>query len=320
MQAVRHLTLAVVLAALACGAAGADASARAEKGDGPTAIAVGFGSLWVGTGGGVVMRLDPETAKVQARFRDVGFVHGLRVGFGSVWALGDEVVRIDPVRNRARYLPETSSATTFTLAVGANSVWVADDGRDVVDRVDPQRTRRSAVVRVPGRAFGLAAGGDHVIVVSVPTSGSVNGPHSRRLLRRVDPRTNRASPPLARLECDPGIAITPRAVWTTDPCHGLLERRDPRTLQVLERRRTARWLNPVAAFGSLWLVGHRSVVRRDLDTLRVQARVRAGGATTAVGDGALWTLDDWGGSDARIRRIDPRTNRVTATLRLPPTS
>lgn len=133
---------------------GAGATARTAKGDGPSAIVAAFGSIWVGTGGGLVIRMDAGTMRVQSVFRGQGFVHALDSGFGSIWALQDRVVRIDPERGKTKVLAETGSATTFDLAAGDDAVWVADDGRDVVDLIDPRLTKRTAAIRVPGRAFG----------------------------------------------------------------------------------------------------------------------------------------------------------------------
>jgi DNA-binding beta-propeller fold protein YncE len=308
--------VAFVLAALIAAVVGSDATARPAKGEGPTAIAAGFGSVWVGTGAGAVIRIDARTGRVQRIFRGGGFVHALAKGFGSIWALQDRVVRIEPRQETVRVLPETGSATTFNLAPGAGAVWVADDGRDVVDRIDPRRTRRVASIRIPGRAFGLAASDGLVLVVSVPTSGPVTGPAGRRFLRRVEPATNRVSAPLVRLRCDPGIAITPETVWTTDPCAGTLAQRDRQTLAARASQRIGRWRTPVTGFASLWLIGSDSVLRIDPRTLRVIASIRAGGTTAAVGEGALWLLR-YLGTDAAIRRIDPRTNRVSAPIRVP---
>lgn len=255
--------------------------------------------------------------RVQTVLRGRGFVHSLTHGYGSVWALQDHVVRIHPKRGQATVLSDTGSATTFKLAVGAGAVWVADDGRDVVDRIDPRLTKRIATVRIPGRAFGLAAGPEQVLVVSVPTRGRVTGPAGPRLLRRLDPRTNRVSPPLSRLECDPGMAITRDATWTTDPCAGTLVRRDPQTLAATGFRRVGRWRAPVAGFGSVWIVGPSSVTRVDPKTLRVIARIPVGGSAATVGEGALWLLGCWGCDTTVIRRIDPHTNRVDRTIRVP---
>jgi hypothetical protein len=279
---------------------------------GPVMIATGFGSVWVGLGSGEVVRLDAETARERARLpgAPTEFVHGLVVGHGAVWALRGRMVRIAPRDNSTREVRGFGSATSFKAVLGADAVWAVDDGRNTVLRVDPRRMRVAAQIRVPGRAFGLAAGGDHVFVVSVPTSGPVTGPSGLRQVRRVDPRTNRISRPLVRLNCDPGIAVGRRAVWTTNPCDGWLVRRDLRTLEPTARKRVPRQMTPVLGFGSVWLVGGNRVLRVDRRSLRVLASIPARGTTAAAGAGAVWVLSMGNGIRGSVTRIEPRTNRV----------
>src|SRR5919109_1250722 len=136
-------------------------SAVAGGVEGPTTIAVGFGSVWVGLGTGEVVRLDGRTARETARLpgSPTGFVHALVGGHGAVWALRGRLTRIEPRNNSIRAVRGIGSATTFTAAVGAGAIWIADDGSSAVLRVDPRRLRTAAVVHVPGRALGLAARG-----------------------------------------------------------------------------------------------------------------------------------------------------------------
>jgi sugar lactone lactonase YvrE len=202
------------------------------------------------------------------------------------------------------------SATAFTIAVGTGAVWVADDGANSVVRVDPRRARRVDAIRVPGRAFGLAARGRQVLVVSVPSSGALTGPGGRRHLRRIDPKTNRLSPPLVELDCDPGIAIGTAAVWTTDPCSGALVRRDPKTLRPTGRIEVSSRSGIALGFGSVWLVGGARVLRIDPKTLRTTAAIAVRGTSAAIGGNAVWVLSMGNGIRGNVTRIDPRTNRV----------
>jgi hypothetical protein len=190
-------------------------------------------------GNGDVLRLDAQTGRQQARLRSgpSGFAHALTVGYGALWVVRDRVARIDPVHRLTLDVPGTASGTAFAIAVGGGSVWVVDDGANEVLRIAPRRAKLIARVDVPGRAWGVAAGRQSVIVISVPTNGSVSGPDGPRLLRRLNPKTNELSRPLARLTCDAGVAVTSRAVWTLDACTGVLARRDPRTLEVRRERR-----------------------------------------------------------------------------------
>jgi DNA-binding beta-propeller fold protein YncE len=288
----------------------AESSARVLKGEGPTSLAAGFGSVWVGMGGGDVVRIDAQSGRVRARLHGqaTGFVHGLVVAYGAVWVVRGEVLRIDPQGYVARTVPGAGSATAFSIRAGAGALWVADDGSNEILRIDPERARLVARVPVPGRAWGVAAGPGAVVVLSVPRRGPVTGPVGPRLLHRVDRRTNQLSAPLAQLGCDAGIAVGHGAVWTFDACNGMLARRDPRTLRVLQQRKLrAVSQTPALGFGSVWLASRAGVLRVDPATLRIRATIPARSLAVAVGADAVWALDH---AHATLRKVDPRTNRV----------
>jgi streptogramin lyase len=306
-----RLAALAVVAALAFTTSG-EGRARVLKGDGPTTIAVGFGSAWIGMGSGEVVRLDARRGRETARLPalPMAYVHGLALARGAVWVLRGGLTELDPRTGRTRDVEGFGSATAFAIAAGAGALWVADDGANTVVRIDPARARRAAVIRIPGRAFGVAARGRQVLVVSVPRSGPATGPSGRRFLRRIDPRTNRLSPPLAELDCDPGIAVGRAAVWTTDPCAGWLVRRDPATLRPTGRVRVPRWHIPVLGFGSVWLVGGKQLLRIDPGTLVVQSSIRVRGDAAAAGEHGIWVLSWRDGVRGSVTRVDPWTDRV----------
>jgi len=292
----------------------------AAKGSGPTSIAVGYGSVWIGTGKGDVLALPTSLVRVRRQLAGgpIGFVHGLTARYGALWILGDRVTRLEPGANVARDVPGTASGSSITA--GAGAVWV-NDGSNTILRIGPERMRVQARIRVPGRAWGLVAGARTVIVVSVPTPGAVTGPQGVRLLRRLDPKTNHLSPPLARVGCDVGIAVGSYAVWTLDACTGMLARRNPRTLQV-ERQTPTHVLSqvPVLGFGSIWLASRGGTLRIDPVTLHIRARIPARSLELTVGSGSIWALDTGAGRrPPTIRKIDPTTNRVVkaTTISLP---
>jgi streptogramin lyase len=297
--------------------AAASTSAAPLKGDGPTSIAIGFGSVWIGMGNGDIVRLDARTGKEQARFRGdaTSFVHGLTVAYGAVWGARGRIVRIEPRRNTVREVRGVGSATLFAIGGAGGALWLVDDDSNDVLRIDPTRMRLAARIPVPGRAWGLAAGNDSLIVVSVPNGGGpVSGPGGLRLLRRLDPRTNRLSAPLARVGCDPGVTFGAGAVWTFDFCSGVLARRDPSTLRVSRRAKLGVLSQkPAVAFGSVWLASRGGVLRIDPATLRVVARIPARSLTVAIGEESVWAFDP---VHSVVRKIDPRTNRVVARLEI----
>jgi DNA-binding beta-propeller fold protein YncE len=292
----------------------------AGKGAGPTSIAAGYDSVWVGFGNGRVISLPTSLVATKGALpgRETAFVHGLTARYGGLWVLRDRVTFLDPRSNTARDVPGTSSGTGLAIAAGAGAIWVADDRSNRILRIDPRKVRVLARIGVSGRAWGVAAGGRNVIVVSVPTRGPVTGPEGRRVLSRLDPRTDRLSRPLARVGCDVGVAVGSRAVWTFDVCSGVLARRDPRTLRVVRQRRTGLLSQvPALGFGSLWLASRGGVFRVDPRTLRFRARISARSLMVVTGAGFVWAFDS--GADRRpatIRKIDPGTDRVVATIRI----
>jgi hypothetical protein len=295
-------------------------SAQAGGIIGPVSIANGFGSVWVGTGMGEIVRLDERTGRETARIAGspTEFVHGLSAAHGAVWALRSRLTRIDPRTLRTRDARGVGSATAFTIASGAGSLWVVDDGANAVTRIDPKRLRATATVRVPGRAFGLAAGGRHVFVVSVPKEGPVTGPGGRRLLRRIDPADNRLSKPLVELDCDQALAVGRSALWTLDLCTNRLVRRALPDLHPTGAVTIPNGSGLALGFGSVWVAGGNRLFRVEAETVRVTASIRVRGTQAAVGRAAVWVLSIGNGIQGFVTKVDPRTNRAAAPIPVSP--
>jgi streptogramin lyase len=303
----------------AAAAIGSDAAAHRLKGDGPTTIAAGSGSVWIGTGRGAVLRLDPTTGRVSERFtreRFPSFVSDLVASHGFLW-LGDSsrpLARLDPSSGRIREVAALQSLTPGPgpVAAGAGSVWSGDWSHDRLFRIEPRtaRTVRSAVV--PGRIVDVAAGRAGAYIVYAP-----NGIAGPRLLRRVDARTAQPVGPAVRFRCDLGVAVGASSVWTVDYCTWRLARRDPRTLRVRAARRSPPLAtNVLLAHGSVWVLGGPRLVRFDRRSLRVTARLWIRAAAAAATPDALWLLDIGDGQRGIVRRLEPRTNRIVAAYHI----
>jgi hypothetical protein len=297
------------------GCVGGAASAHGLKGDGPTSVAAGFGSVWIGMGDGSLVQVDAQTGRGRQRLRATatGFVHEVAVTADAVWVLRDRLLRLDPRSGAVREVRGVGGGTASMMRAGRGALWIVDDGRNEVVRVDPRRAAVVARIHVPGRAWGVGAGPAGVIVVSVPTSGPVSGPDGIRLLRRINPETSRLSAPISRVDCDVGVTSGARAVWTLDGCTGVLVRRAPASLGVL-RQRKFRVVSqaPLIGLGSVWLASRSGVLRLDAATLQPVARIPARSTSLTSGDGAIWAFDP---AHATLRRIDPLTNRVTSAFR-----
>lgn len=295
----------VVLVVATCTA---DATAKGLKGDGPTSITAGLGSVWIGLGSGDIVRFDASSGNTQARIRGTAYVHGIAVAWGALWVVAGGVARVDPITGVTRDVRGLADADLVELAGGAGALWVVDGRSNEILRIDPRRVKITARIRVPGRAWSVAAGTYEILVLSVPHGGPVTGPSGTRLLQRLDPRTGRLSAARAHLNCDAGMAVGLGAVFTLDACTGSLSRRDSRMLRI-ERQRKLGVLSqtPALGFGSIWLASRGGVRRINPTTLRTVAVIPARSLTVVVGDAAVWAFDP---AHHVLRKIDPRTNRV----------
>jgi DNA-binding beta-propeller fold protein YncE len=81
-------------------------------------------------------------------------------------------------------------------------------------------------------------------------------------------------------------------------------------------------LTLTAGYGAVWMIGGGVIYRVDPATARTVVTIPAAGtggkpSGIATGAGAVWATRP--GRHPGVYRIDPRTNRVTAFIRLPPT-
>jgi YVTN family beta-propeller protein len=142
------------------------ATPTVATGNGPTAIAVGFGDLWITDSfEDTVSRVDPAGVVIET----IPVGHGasaVAVGEGAVWvvdSLDDAVVRIDP---------ETNSSTTVIpvgrypsgIAVGAGAVWVANRNDGTVSRIDPETHDVVETIEVGNAPAGIAVAAGSVWV------------------------------------------------------------------------------------------------------------------------------------------------------------
>ncbi len=126
-------------------------------------LAMGFGSVWVGSGDEhKVIRVDTKTNKVVARIGGVSTDYSLLpvgVGFGSVWAHANAagssgiLYRVDPATNKVVASEAVGDAQHggqyggTDVAFGDGSVWTADSS-PAVSRVDPKTNAVIATVGV----------------------------------------------------------------------------------------------------------------------------------------------------------------------------
>jgi hypothetical protein len=212
------------------------------------------------------------------------------VGEGAVWVLLEQgtLLRVDPERHRVTGRLELEAPTggmaVGPLAVGAGAVWVGTRGATVTVRVDPIRLRVTG--RLGGRVAAVARG---VVWSYCCLSGD-----KFMGFGRVDARTLRPHPPLAvqdasgRRQPVGWLALGPDAVWTVAFGHQRL------------------WRVPLAGGPA------RAVFR--VGGFLYGLAADAGRVWVLSGSGDPGSQRDW---TVRLRRLDQRSSKVTATTPLP---
>ena len=254
-------------------------------GSNPIAIAVGAGSVWVGSlDDGTVSRVDPKTNAVR-RTVNTGAPDAIVIRDGRVLVAnqgyGSPLSSIDPAKMSAT----TSAQPGFgysSLALGGGALWgLSVSGLDRINHGG--QVVKTLTDLVPLDPFALAAGEGAVWVLD----GAL------RSVFRVDPATNSVVRQLG-LHFDPGgIAVGGGSVWVTDARGGAVARIDPRSSRLVARIPVGR--DPVGVVvgeGSVWVANYESgtVSRIDPRSGTVVKTIPVGRypATLATGEGGVW--------------------------------
>jgi hypothetical protein len=126
-----------------------------------------YGSVWMDdTSGGQLLRVDPRTRRITARFPTRGEL-SIAAGGGALWALQyrarslrrqqSPLLRIDPRTNRvtaeiALRTPDGERFVGFDVLADGSQIWVGGPGGAL--RIDPATNRVTSFVEPAGRLFG----------------------------------------------------------------------------------------------------------------------------------------------------------------------
>jgi serine/threonine-protein kinase len=250
-------------------------------GSNPKAIAVGAGSVWVGSlDDGTVARVDPKTNSI--RTINTGAPDAIVFRDGSVLVANQfgSLTSIDPARLSVSTSPQPGFGYS-SLALSGGTLWgLWISG---LDRINHGGQVVKTFTDLGLDPFALAAGEGAVWVLD----GAL------RSVFRVDPATNSVVGRL-RLGFDPGgIAVGGGSVWVTNPSGGSVIRIDPRSNRIVGSTRVGRDPVAVAAgFGSVWVANYqdRTVSRIDSRDGSVLKTISVGPypATLATGLGEVW--------------------------------
>ncbi len=292
-------------------------------GTNPTAVAVGFGAVWVANNtDGTVDRLDAATGRLRGPAISVGpGPLAVTTGEGGVWvATGDGYVRrLDPRTGRVTHGGAQIDGLAG-LAAGEGAVWATSSAAGTLTRIDPRTGRVRGKPLQVGRGPTDVAVGAGSVWVADSTAGHVV---------RVDPRSVRVAGRTPVAHAQPAgqvLALTfgEGAVWVAKTDARLaqpidLVRLDPstgRTSGAPLRISGRVGLRLAAGAGAVWATDAGNalppVPRRRPTVLRVDPRRQAlaGPAVpvglepsgVAVGAGAVWITN---AGDNSVTRVAP---------------
>ena len=280
------------------------ASIPLHAGDAPSAIAIGYGSVWVETHRGTTLaRIDPTSNKVSASI-DVGqqSCGSPGIGFGRVWvtSCGDsaKTVVVDPATNQ---VVGSFEGGGLSMVFTGDALWIPDHATGHLLEIDPTsyKVRKDFGPSPTGApAFVLASGGFIWVV-------EIAGGHLGGTFAKIDPATGKV---VSRLTvADPGAFTYVTAdfdhLWLKSSDNDKLLRVDPTSGDVTTfaipgfvALSDLYDIWPAAGLGSLWLRMSAGVVSRvDPNTGKVigtyPADPAGGGGYPAVGFGSLWVAN-----------------------------
>jgi streptogramin lyase len=271
-------------------------------------VAVGARAVWV-AGDDSLARVDPHREKVVARLQLHGWVGGLAVGAGSVWAAttvphhyAGRVWRIDPKTNRVlARIPIASGLTGGLggLAFGAGSIWATSDDYHhsaPLWRIDPTTNRVVARISVGDGPAGVIVAGGFVWVSRI-TAGTV---------AEIDPKVNKVVRSIHVGAAPFGLIAGQDSLWVLNENDATVSRIDLRTGAVSRRaiRIGGEYATDIGlASGAIWISRAQKgmLLRFSARTGNLDARLRLPGAfAIAAGFGALWVSENSGKKLARI--------------------
>jgi YVTN family beta-propeller protein len=197
-------------------------------------------------------------------------------------------------------------ASPSAIAVGDDSIWVANIDADTVSRIDPVRLTTIDTIEVGNAPDGIAFGGGFVWVAN-GLDGTVS---------QIDPTTNTPVQEIPVGSGPSGVAVGSRYVWVANSNDGTVTRIDLRTDKPLPPISVGVSADGVAiGFGSVWVTSQASgnVTRIDELTGDVIQPIEAGSGADAVAAGpdSVWVANEL---DSTVTRVDPATNAVRATI------
>jgi len=218
----------------------------------------------------------------------------------------------EPAATGPRVVAKIRTGQDTGVVAAFGSVWTADHREGTVSRIDVAKNRVTARIPIGELPYDVTAGGGAVWAPALV---------SKRLVR-IDPRTNQVTASVSG--SFERVAFGAGAVWAIewpnapdppDPWRGrYVTRIEPSSARVVMRIELPGPSESVAVGeGAVWSATGRWLVRIDPGTNRIVHKIKlpVAGASITVGEGAVWVAL----TDGRVARVDPDSDRITATVR-----
>jgi YVTN family beta-propeller protein len=275
-----------------------------------------------------VIRINPSTKQVVASIPTGRGPTAVALGEGSVWVSnsGDGTVsRIDPVGNKVTGVIPVGRGPV-AIDFGEDAVWVANNLSNSVSRIDPATNKVVATIPLEGSPTSIAAGQGSVFVASA-LEIVAGGPFPQVIVWLIDPDNNTVTA-TSRVNggCQGRVAEEEGSAWVSTG--QLVARVEPATGKILsEFNPSATLLGITVGDGSVWVARGglpARVLRLDAAGKAIQQEIPVG-TTRDIGSGdvpcAYIALTAGGGSlwvanvdDGSISQIATVSNDVVDTF------
>jgi virginiamycin B lyase len=178
--------------------------------DSEASIGAGEGGIWMIIEGAPrkLIKVDPTSLRVAARYDIDGSPTGVRVGLGAVWitdSIHSILHRFDPATGKIVADIKVGRAPQF-FAVGEGAVWTMNQIDGTISRIDPATNTVVATINLGEQIEGgdIAVGGGFVWLRG-----------SQTLLFKIDPATNEIVAVYGPESGSGSVAADDSAVWIT---------------------------------------------------------------------------------------------------------
>jgi DNA-binding beta-propeller fold protein YncE len=183
---------------------------------GPNSIALGFGAVFAANNDGTLTRINPATLELE-NHPNSGY-RWVNVGEGAIWTVGNlGLIRANREGKVVKRISRTGF-DPFEVVAGGRAVWALDYTLRSLWKVDPQTNSVRKRIRLGFKPGGVAFGLGRVWVTN----------YEGDAVAEIDPSTDRIVRSIPVDDGPSGVAVGERSVWTANYLAGTVSRIDPR--------------------------------------------------------------------------------------------